>query len=135
VETADEQATGDQPRHLRDFYAGDEMSQALRAKLSATGEGDSAEAAMEITLSRLVEALNRCPDDVPLLLQSTQTLARMFAAQNRPSGSARKQLAANFQAVLDGFGDQLLPPDYEPQRVNPAPPPSPADPDPPTRSS
>lgn len=58
---------------------------------------------------RLLDALNRRPDELRLLVQGSSVLVRAARAERAMSPRGRNDLAASVTAVLEQLGDQLGP--------------------------
>jgi len=82
-----------------------------RRKVGAGGDertGPSDE--LEAMRVQLLAKMRRQPADMRALLRGAEGLFRTMAARERMSPRASKDLAANFERVLESFGSQILPP-------------------------
>jgi hypothetical protein len=68
----------------------------------------------EALQARLFTALRRHPGDTRVLLQIAGALSRMTVAEGRLSPKKKQQLSDNLAAVLERFGDIILPEDGPP---------------------
>jgi len=59
---------------------------------------------------RLREMLNEEEPDMPAVLKALEVLTKAVAAQYRMSPRSKKELSDNLAAVLNSFGDLILPP-------------------------
>jgi len=96
---------------LRNFYATEGMTEAERIELVEAHGIEGLEHEIALLRVRLKAAINDRPEDLKLLTHGVQTLVRAVAVQYRLSPKARKDLADNLAAVLNSFGDQILPAD------------------------
>lgn len=92
------------------FYAGC-VTEGERELLEAAREVEGLEEEIAVLRVRLFRALKEHPEDFRLMVHGVGMLVRAVAAQYRLSPKARRDLADNFAAVLNGLGDQILPPD------------------------
>ena len=99
------------PISLRNFYATEGMTEAERIELAEAHGVEGLEHEIALLRVRLKAAINDRPEDLKLLTHGVQTLVRAVAVQYRLSPKARKDLADNLAAVLNSFGDQILPAD------------------------
>lgn len=99
------------PVSLRNFYVTDGMTEAERIELAEAHGIEGLEHEIALLRVRLKAAINGRPEDLKLLTHGVQTLVRAVAVQYRLSPKARKDLADNLAAVLNSFGDQILPAD------------------------
>jgi hypothetical protein len=74
-------------------------------------QGDERADEHEALRRRLRKALRRHPGDVRALLRHAESLSRMAAAEHRISPRASKDLSDNLAAVLNRFGDLIVPAD------------------------
>lgn len=85
---------------------GDARPEGERGRTAPEGNGLDQEIAL--LRARLMGAAAG-PDGVDLLAEGVQALVRAVAAQYRLSPKARKDLSDSLAAVLNSFGDQILP--------------------------
>jgi hypothetical protein len=87
------------------------MAEAGKSEGLGVDAREAGDAALEALRLRFIEVLQKRPDDVRSLMRGMEALVRMAAAEGRMSGKSSKRLKENWQAVLDGLGDELQPPD------------------------
>jgi hypothetical protein len=84
------------------FY-GSFLAEESLAEASSIGEGGE----IAEMRRRLMQALNRRPEELRLLVQGANLLVRAAAAEHSLSPGAKGRLAESVAAVLNGLGDQL----------------------------
>jgi hypothetical protein len=94
-----------------DAYYASAVTKAERPLLEAARSMEGLEEEIALLRVRLNAAAARHPEDLRLLTHGIQTLVRAVATQYRLSPKARKHLADGLAAVLNSFGDQILPAD------------------------
>jgi hypothetical protein len=92
------------------FYTGC-VSEGERELLEEARGVEGLEEEIAILRVRLFKAVQDHPDDLRLMTHGIGMLVRAVAAQYRLSPRARRDLADSMAAVLNGLGDQILPPD------------------------
>lgn len=95
----------------RQFFYGDVMSASEREQLPTAYEMEGLEDEIAALRVRLRTAIEKHPEDFPLMLQGVGMLVRAVAAQYRLSPKARRQLSDSLAAVLNALGDHILPAD------------------------
>jgi hypothetical protein len=104
-------------RRKRNYYGSLALSRTERLELTRAGsvEGLADEIALlRAQLKRAVEASPRtvkARKDLKVVTEGVETLLRAVSTQYRLSPRARAGLADNLAAVLNSFGDQILPAD------------------------
>ena len=94
----------------RNFY-GQALDQAERLDLEEAQEIEGLDDEIALVRVRLKRAVEKHPEDVPLLVKGLEILVRAVSARYRLSAKSRKDLADNLAAALNSLGDQLLPPE------------------------
>jgi hypothetical protein len=94
----------------QDFYA-DAVTRAERRQLRDARSIQGLEQEIAVLRVRLKAAVREHPEDLRLLVYGIQVLVRAVAAEYRLSPKARADLADSLAAVLNSFGDQVLPAD------------------------
>jgi hypothetical protein len=89
------------------FYAR-ALEEARAVERPKDDEGADELAALQ---GRLLRALRRQPGDVWALMRHAESLSRMAVAAHRMSPRASKDLSDNLAAVLNRFGDLIVPAD------------------------
>lgn len=87
------------------FYGSFLVSESL-AEARSIGEGGEGGELAEMR-RRLMQALNRRPEELRLLVQGANLLVRASAAEHSLSPGAKGRLAESVAAVLNGLGEQL----------------------------
>ena len=104
------EARGQGEKPIR-FYARVAKSEAEALEIDEAAEVEGLEEEIAVLRVQLRAALNEEERDLPVILKGVEVLMKAVATQYRLSPRARKDLADNFAAVLNSFGDQILPPD------------------------
>jgi hypothetical protein len=95
---------------MRSFY-GSSLTEAERVELLKAAEVEGLDEDIAVLRVRLKTALRERPEDYALLVRGVSTLVRAVAAQYRLSPRASRDLADNLAAVLNRFGDLIVPAD------------------------
>jgi hypothetical protein len=90
------------------FYSGS-LTDAERLELPAAQKVAGLEHEIAALRVKLKTAIKKHPENLALMKAGIEILVKAVAAQYRLSPKAKKDLAANFTAVLNGLGDELLP--------------------------
>jgi len=93
------------------FYARAAKNEAEAIEISEAAEVEGLEEEIAVLRVQLRAALNEEKRDFPMILKGVEVLMKAVGTQYRLSPRARKDLADNFAAVLNSFGDQILPAD------------------------
>jgi hypothetical protein len=92
------------------FY-GASLTDTERGQLPAAYEMEGLAHEIAILRVKLNTALGEHPLNLKLISAGVEMLVKAVATEHRLSPRARKDLADNFAAVLNSFGDQILPAD------------------------
>lgn len=92
------------------FYGSFLVTESLAEAGSIGSGGEAAGDGGEIgeVRRRLMQALNRRPDDLRLLVQGANVLVRAAATEHSLSQKGKGRLAESVAAVLNGLGEQLM---------------------------
>ncbi len=93
-------------RIARRFYER-ALTEAERADFRAALEIDDIDEEIALLRVRLLEAVRERPDDLQLMLQGIQLLARAVATRYRLSKKSEEDLSETLANVLSGFSDML----------------------------
>jgi hypothetical protein len=99
-----------EPSSKRFFYAGS-LSETEQLQLPEAAELEGLDEEIAALRVRLKTALKERPEDYALLVRGVGMLTRAVATQYRLSPRASKDLADNLAAVLNRFGDLIVPAD------------------------
>ena len=99
------------PVSARNFYGKPAITEAERVELDEAREVEGLADEIAMLRVELRKALDKRPVDIKLMARGVEMLVKAVAAQYRLSPKAKKELADNIAAVLNGLGDQLLPAD------------------------
>ncbi|MGH2628258.1 MAG: hypothetical protein ACRDHY_16590 [Anaerolineales bacterium] len=95
---------------VRNFYA-DSLTKAEQLALAEAAEVENLEDEIAVLRVRLKTALREHPEDYALLVRGMGLLTKAVATQYRLSPRASKDLSDNLAAVLNRFGDLIVPAD------------------------
>ena len=95
----------------RSFYDDDCLTEAERVELPKAAEVEGLDEEIAVLRVRLKSALKDHPEDYALLVRGIGMLVRAVSAQYRLSPRASKDLSDNLAAVLNRFGDLIVPAD------------------------
>ncbi len=104
---ADSEATPSSPGH---FY-GASLTEKERAQLPAAYEIEGLAHEIATLRVKLNTAIDEHPTDLKLISAGVDMLVKAVATQYRLSPKSKKDLAERMAAVLNSFGDHILPPD------------------------
>jgi hypothetical protein len=93
------------------FFYGSSLTEAERVDLEEAAELENLDDEIAVLRVRLKTALNERPEDYALLVRGIGMLTKAVATQYRLSPRASKDLADNLAAVLNRFGDLIVPAD------------------------
>lgn len=99
------------PVSPRNFYSARAMSEAERLELEEASEVEGLADEIAMLRVELKKLLDKETKDFKLMTAGVEMLVKAVAAQYRLSPKSKKDLAANFAAVLNSLGDQILPAD------------------------
>jgi hypothetical protein len=94
----------------RSFYAGS-LTEAEQVALAQAADVENLNEEIAVLRVRLRTALSEHPEDYALLVRGIGMLTRAVAAQYRLSPRASRDLSDNLAAVLNRFGDLIVPAD------------------------
>jgi hypothetical protein len=92
------------------FYA-DTLTEAEQVALAEAAEVENLDDEIAMLRVRLKTALDERPKDYALLVRGIGLLTRAVATQYRLSPRASKDLSDNLAAILNRFGDLIVPAD------------------------
>jgi len=95
---------------MQSFYASS-LTEAERVELEKAAEVENLDEEIAVLRVRLKTALSEHPQDYALLVRGIGMLTRAVAAQYRLSPRASRDLSDNLAAVLNRFGDLIVPAD------------------------
>ena len=100
-----------EPVRKRNFYDGECLTEAERLELPKAEEVEGLGDEIAVLRVRLKTALDKRPEDYALLVRGIGMLTRAVSTEYRLSPRASKDLSDNLAAVLNRFGDLIVPAD------------------------
>ena len=104
-------------RRKRNYYGSLALSKAERLELGRAGSVEGLADEIALLRAQLKRAVGASPravkarKDLKVVTEGVETLLRAVSTQYRLSPRSKEDLAENLAAVLNQFGDQILPAD------------------------